>query len=401
MADSGEALLAAPRHEVRAHLEQVLASPHFRHSRRCSALLRYAVEQSLDNQGEFIKERTLGHAVFDRDPGYDTNQDAVVRNAAAEVRKRLAQYYQEAGPAANGLRIELPLGTYVPEFRTAVLPVRPKVDSPPAARYTPWLMLALGIATVVSLAGWLAAVERNSPRRPATELEQFWAPVLAADSAVQICVGQSRMGYYPDRSPDEITDPKATVPVKSLVPMRDRFLWYGDAVAMAHISGYLAAHDKPYRLRGSQVTPYAELQGNPVVLIGAFNNAWTIRLTQDLRFTLVNDGPTIRGVRDRERGKELIWRITRGLQGWIADEDYALVTRIADPHTGRTVVSAGGITTYGTLAAGDFLTRPEQFREALRAAPRDWARKNIQVVLETKVADGTPSPPHVLAAHFW
>ena len=134
MADSGEALLAAPRHEVRAHLEQVLASPHFRHSRRCSALLRYAVEQSLDNQGEFIKERTVGQAVFDRDPGYDTNQDAVVRNAAAEVRKRLAQYYQEAGPAANGLRIELPLGTYIPEFRTAALPVTPKAMEKSAKR---------------------------------------------------------------------------------------------------------------------------------------------------------------------------------------------------------------------------------------------------------------------------
>src|ERR1039457_703800 len=121
MAELAEPLGAARRHEVRAHLDQVLASGHFRHSRRCSALLRYVVEHSLDNQGKLIKERTLGQAVFDRDLGYDTNQDAVVRNAAAELRKRLAQYYEEAGLAATGLRIELPLGTYVPEVRTAVL----------------------------------------------------------------------------------------------------------------------------------------------------------------------------------------------------------------------------------------------------------------------------------------
>src|ERR1019366_5720101 len=140
MADSVEALSTASRHEVRAHLEQVLASPHFRHSRRCSALLRFVVEHSLDNQGKPIKERTLGHAVFDRDLGYDTNQDAVVRNAAAEVRKRLAQYYQETGLAATGLRIELPLGTYVPEFRTAVLPVA-KTVHPPNAGQTQRLML--------------------------------------------------------------------------------------------------------------------------------------------------------------------------------------------------------------------------------------------------------------------
>ena len=399
MSDSVEAIRILPPDEVRAHLEQVLASSHFRHSRRCSALLRFVVEHSLDNPGQHIKERTLGQAVFERDLGYDTNQDAVVRNAAAEVRKRLAQYYQEAGTAANGLRIELPLGTYVPEFRTAVHPVPLKVE-PPAARSTPWPALVLGIAALAGLAGWLAGA-RTTVRRPVTELDQFWAPVLAAKSPVQICVGQSRRSYYPEPLPEGPPDPKATVPVSGLIPLRDRFLWFGDAMAMAHISGYLAAHDKLYRLRGSQVTPYAELRGNPAVLIGAFNNDWTIRLTEDLRFSLVDIGPTIRGVRDREHDKELTWRIARSPQGWIADEDYALVTRIADPHTGQTVIAAGGITTYGTLAAGDFLTSPEQFREALRAAPRDWARKNIQVVLQIKVADGTPSPPRVLAVHFW
>jgi hypothetical protein len=77
------------------------------------------------------------------------------------------------------------------------------------------------------------------------------------------------------------------------------------------------------------------------------------------------------------------------------------VTRIADPHSGHTVIATGGITTYGTLAAGDFLTSPDQFREILRAAPRDWARKNIEVVLQIKVADGTPSPSRTLSAHFW
>ena len=37
----------------------------------------------------------MGVAVFDRKAAYDTAQDAIVRNAAIEVRKRLAQYYME------------------------------------------------------------------------------------------------------------------------------------------------------------------------------------------------------------------------------------------------------------------------------------------------------------------
>ena len=392
---SVDALPREDRDDVRGHLEQVLAGAHFRHSRRCSALLRYVVEQSLRYPGLPIKERTIGHAVFDRDLAYDTNQDAVVRNAAAEVRKRLAQHYQESGAGPAGLRIELPSGAYVPEFRTPAPALPPK--SSPSDRRVFRLWLFLSVALVAALAGWLAGV-RNSGQPPRTELDQFWAPILAAHAPVQICVGQSRMSYYPERPPE---DPGATIPISRLVPLRDRFLWIGDSFAMAHISGYLTAHEKLYRLRGSQTTPFAELQGNPVVLIGAFNNDWTLRLTEDLRFSLINDGPTTRGVRDRDRGTDLTWSISRGSHGWIADEDYALVTRRADPSTGQTVISAGGITTYGTQAAGAFLATPTQFREALRAAPRDWSRKNIQIVLQVKVAESTPSPPRVLAAYFW
>src|SRR5260370_8362866 len=125
MSDTVEALRLVPPDEVRAHLEQVLASSHFRLSRRCSALLRFVVEQSLDNPGQHIKERTLGQAVFERDVGSDTNQDAVVGNAAAGVRKRLAQYYQQAGPPAHGLLIQLPLATSCPHCRPPVPPAPP------------------------------------------------------------------------------------------------------------------------------------------------------------------------------------------------------------------------------------------------------------------------------------
>jgi len=390
---------SVPRDEIREHLERVLSSPHFRHSRRCSALLRYVVEQTLANPEDGLKERIIGRAVFDREPGYDTNQDAVVRNAAAEVRKRLAQYYVESGKDA-GLRIDLPSGSYVPEFRHAA----PAVAPPPAVvsvpdrrqRVAPWMLIAvgavLGILSTLAIVR-SARVSRSSP----TEIDQFWAPVLSAAPPVQICVGQTGMNYYPQH----LTGDDKALSSKSLVPMRDLFYWQGDAIAMSRAASYLTAHDKLYRIRGAQVTPYAELQGNPVVLVGAFDNAWTLRLTQDLRFSLVNGGPDVRGVRDRERGEGLTWRVTRSAEGWIADEDYALVTRFADPVTGQTVISAGGITTYGTQAAGDFLVQPQFFREALRSAPKDWSRKNIQVVLRIRIADGTPAPPKVIAAHFW
>lgn len=81
--------------------------------------------------------------------------------------------------------------------------------------------------------------------------------------------------------------------------------------------------------------------------------------------------------------------------------DYALATRVFNANTGQYVVVAAGIRKIGALAASEFLTTPEYIVEAVRGAPSDWRRKNIQVVLSAKVMSGTAGPPRVLAVHFW
>src|SRR5262249_20880119 len=53
------------------------------------------VEAYLEGSLDKVKERAIGREVFHRDPNYDTNQDSVVRTTAADLRKRLAQYYLE------------------------------------------------------------------------------------------------------------------------------------------------------------------------------------------------------------------------------------------------------------------------------------------------------------------
>src|SRR5271156_2081381 len=101
---------------VREQLNRLLAHPLFTNSKRYPVLLAYTVEQALlGNAGE-LKERTIGVEAFGREPSYDVNLDPVVRTTAAEVRKRLIQYYYSPDHAGE-LVIELPLGSYVPSFR--------------------------------------------------------------------------------------------------------------------------------------------------------------------------------------------------------------------------------------------------------------------------------------------
>src|SRR5580700_6928493 len=102
---------------VREQLKRLLAHPLFTNSKRYPVLLAYTVEQALlGNAGE-LKERTIGVEAFGREPTYDVSLDPVVRMTAAEVRKRLTQYYYSPDYSpdhAGELIIELPVGSYVP-----------------------------------------------------------------------------------------------------------------------------------------------------------------------------------------------------------------------------------------------------------------------------------------------
>src|SRR2546430_17456511 len=81
------------KEKIRAQMERLLHSTHFRNSKRYPTLLRYMVEETLEGRGSHLKERTLGVEVFGRPADYDTASDPVVRVTVAEIRKRIAQYY--------------------------------------------------------------------------------------------------------------------------------------------------------------------------------------------------------------------------------------------------------------------------------------------------------------------
>jgi hypothetical protein len=82
-------------------------------------------------------------------------------------------------------------------------------------------------------------------------------------------------------------------------------------------------------------------------------------------------------------------------------EDYALISRVRDSVTERLMVLAGGLTGYGTLAASEFLTNPEYMEAVAAHAPANWAQKNLQILISTKVINGKSGPPKTLMTHFW
>jgi hypothetical protein len=65
------------------------------------------------------------------------------------------------------------------------------------------------------------------------------------------------------------------------------------------------------------------------------------------------------------------------------------------------VVTAAGISAFGTLAAGEFLTNPHEIRKIETIAPRGWKKKNLEMVLSVDVIRGKPGRANIVAAHFW
>jgi hypothetical protein len=100
--------------EERNQVERLLADPLFRQSKRYSSFLRYVTNRTLNHAQEPITQRSLGIEIFGRLPYYDTEADPIVRVTASEIRKRLAQYYEN--PAHSGeIRVLVHKGTYLVE----------------------------------------------------------------------------------------------------------------------------------------------------------------------------------------------------------------------------------------------------------------------------------------------
>jgi hypothetical protein len=384
--------------QIRAELDRVLNSHHFRGSRRCQNLLRHITQQTLAGNTQGLKERSLGVDVFERPPDYDTGQDPVVRATAAEIRKRLAQYYQEGGGLAA--RIDLQPGSYVAELHPAAEPV---VSTD--LRRLSWRALAGGFAGAFSiLAAVLAVVHWR-----ATTLDEFWAPILKAPGAVLICMGQPiAYNLSSAKAQDAIQsqtgqDPRTAIPTNELVILKDRYVALGDAMCLVRLTSMFQRHGKAYRIRGEQSTSYADIREGPAVLIAAFDNQWTLQAAGQLRYTFAKDSARDTDmVRDRLHPEDKRWKLTGAWPHWDVAEDYAIVSLIQhDANTDRPLVIAAGITQYGTMAAGDFLSDPQYFSEAAPGLPRDWHKKNIQLVLRVPVMHRTPGHPRVVATHVW
>jgi hypothetical protein len=418
------------RIELLQQLERIVNSKYFRNSKRYPVLLRFVVEQTLAGHADLLKERTLGMTVFDRDSDYDSNLDPIVRVTAGEVRKRIAQYYQEPGHE-HEWKIYMPLGSYVPRFlfptdftpsvpdglveafespaapvasdgKPASVVLSASTAMPASRRRRYWttliLLTAVSLLATVALPAFKSRHPRDQTLNPASEY--FWRPLLSSRNPVLIVLGvhslDSSGNDMPVLAGTGATEPQPKDMITAM--LRSNMVPLSDIVAYSRVTDLLTQHSQLYRTQGSRESTLEEIRRGPVLLVGGLDNAWTLRLQSALRFRLFAPDKLCGEIFDGQH-PETSWRFDNTQRTTGNSRDYAIVASYYDRSIAQHVLVLAGIGMAGTKAAAEFVTSNEELQSWLNGVRPD--RPNVEIVLSTEILDGQPGPPHVIATSTW
>jgi hypothetical protein len=198
-------------------------------------------------------------------------------------------------------------------------------------------LAAVTVAVVAAGAAvtWITVPALSRTPTSTSALDLFWAPVVESSTPALLCIGDtSRADSLPSKSDTaslDTADEGRGVTTREF--MQRNVVRYTDAVTLAQLTGELRARQKPFRIRRPETTGFADLRDGPVVLVGGFNNAWTMRLSDGLRFTLAGSADGERYILDRQNPASRQWNTgNRSAPLAALTETYGLITRVVAAH---------------------------------------------------------------------
>lgn len=242
-------------------------------------------------------------------------------------------------------------------------PISLPAPQPVAIRSRRWLLMAL-IAVLLLIAIPLYWMSNRSA------INRFWQPLMEK-RPVFIYTGAIQAGKP--------------------------FITVGDLFASIRVAALLSRNGQSLDTRTADDITYDDLRQSPSVLIGGFNNRWTLLLNDEVPYSFVADKALLIEERSGARHQ---WVPVLSSSGKL-QTDYAVVTRLVSSRMGQPLIAIAGITDTGTRAAAEFVINPEKIKALEQSAPRDWEKKNMQLVLQTNVVNDIPSNSTIVAIQYW
>lgn len=414
--------------EVRAQLDRLTRSDALRRSRRLQQFLRYVTEVTLAGEASTINEYLLGIEVFDRGPDYNAADDSIVRRQAHALRHKLAEYYASEGKQ-DPIRIEIPLGHYVPSFERNIAELEAAASDPAeevaAERKRPIGYAAIlvgGLALLaLGLSFWFGRASAPQPTSVATAglpaspaIRELWGPWLDSDEEATI-VFSSPLGavikHYPVPLAADSFPPRIAVPPALETNFRDKLnlgsgghLYIsptltdtkaGESLGAVQLAALFASRGLPVRATTAALLTWEDFRQRNLILLGHNEqNTWMDPLLEGYPLQLQATAPS-RQRRivntDPRQGEPDFYEIDYPASDGESTIEQALVSMIPGTDGLHQLLLISGLNTQATLMAIEFLTseeRAEQLVSKLREDDPDhqgpW---HFQLVLRADVRE--------------
>ncbi len=416
-------------------LERLLESRSLHGSESLKAFLRFVVLKSLENQEGDLKEYTIATEVFGRSKSYDSRSDSVVRVQASRLRAKLQDYYANEGKDDRVI-IDLPKGHYAPVFSYAsgengaaavsidsAAPMASEAIRPAASRdrRLRWVIAGLVVSTLVFAA--LAFNNRSETSRTAGGGSE------SRDKAVETSAALPLWNDFL-RSPEPVlvtfsntlfqgtaeTGMKLLKPMDSSSPdsaarrteeneqaVTEHYTGVGEVMGVYFLSDFFSKADHPFHVKRSLLMNWEDLKTKNIVILGSPAENYLLRelpQEQDFVFRIIKDEKqnTAFGIVNTKPrpGEQAVYLAKQeGPSRSQISEDYAIVSLLRGLDSEHKLMILAGITTFGTQAAAEYVTRPEYARELiarLSAETGDGQKlpAYYQALVKVRVNGGVP-----------
>ena len=411
--EEGVATLSGdPRRQLVA---RVVHSTIFRRSPRLQQTLEYLAGRALESPDSEVSEYEIAEHVFDRAQGFDPSQSNIVRVTVREVRRKLAEYFDEEG-ATEPVVIEVPKGAYAVRFVTLPSDPAAKIDSatPPPRHRTVMLWKLFCAALGIALAGVSVALWRShEPKVAGRGNESFLAAVTAGflgpttivlnDSAARlvsrVTKDQIALDDYANRrmldpppgalAQPELRDLVSSLRISQMTSLVNALLVYRIGREIPSVQ---------FSLRHSRDLSARDFYAGNFLFLSANNSTpWASLFQPGLNFSLANTvGPRCvianRNPRSGERAEyaesaDGSLRTTYGRA--------ALISNLAG--TGK-VLLVEGINMEATEAVMGLFLDPTRRAEIERAIGVHGLEEQWEVLVQAKVISGSGGAARIIAA---
>jgi hypothetical protein len=422
-------------HEVRlpeaiqpqAELRRIIASQSFAKAPRLCSFLSYIVEKSIEGDVDSLTEQQIGIHVFNRSPGYNSNDDNIVRGTARSLRQRLATYYLTEG-AQDNVRIDIPKGAYVAQFHEGPIPAfgllaQPRDGSlaygsqiallPEHASRSRW-PIALGwILALVFAAAALWPVAHERWVRSHSFAAPLWNTLFTHDRPTLIVPGDAGLNMYEYFSKHIVdlntysqqnyaTEPGTADVLADALGSRF-YTTMADLEIVSRIQRLPQARESEHtQIRFARDLAASDIKDANLILMGTqsynpwvqlFQNGPTLRMTWDVNQDLftVDNLARLPG-----EPSQYQWSVKNGVQGGLT-----LISLTDNSQGSGRVLLIQGTTMGGVFAGADFLQSRALLQPILSRAQRpDGSLRNFDVLLQSDFIREGVSNLHVLAAHI-